>query len=567
MVKSPSWGPKYKFVELLMFGSLRRIAVVAFFLLPAVVPSLRAAENSPMVRAMGAESAFVVEPGESRDLTVRVSEPGGTPVTDATVLFVGPGEGSGGSFPQTAETLPTFIRVQTDSNGVASATFVANSNPGVFLVEAKVEGTDGSASFAFTIVSKPVKTAATASEMQAAVREQIVAGATSGATVRLHGPVLVPAGAEISSGRFPVPYPESSPIVTKKPSWVLWIDDEPLAKFEHAVRWVLIDADTPAAGAGDNATVLHRNWWPVVTIPGAPQDYSLLPPGGSTPESFAPAGDIPPLDELGTTPVRTTPYRAAIAAKDACAVVIYGPDLGHAGYKDAIDYRKHLIEAGLVPANRILMNVRRSKKDGKNYVYPVNNDDLARIFGKAKTLGCKKLYFFFSTHGFQAGLGGGVVIDDDARKPNKTAGITFATLTSYLEDLGKIKLCIVLDSCFSGQFVRFIQGHGFTGTIITSADDKYISFTHNGRSVLTKKLLEVLRDPAKTADTNKDGAVDLREAFAFMRKNKKDKDKTGYDLLNGPNPQSSPISPTGTREMVTFDLYIPNQSSTGNLLI
>ncbi len=68
-----------------------------------------------------------------------------------------------------------------------------------------VEGTGASMTFAFTVSADPLATAASATEIRAAVTANLLDGAIEDETVRWHGPVLLPAGTVIDE-----PGPHSS---------------------------------------------------------------------------------------------------------------------------------------------------------------------------------------------------------------------------------------------------------------------------------------------------------------------------------------------------------------------
>jgi len=254
-------------------------------------------EPAPRIAAVNTEAGHLVTSGTSTSLSVQVTDGGGAPQAGATVVFAAPSEGTGGTFPASQDVDKTFLRVQTDGNGVATATFVANGVPGVFLVEAMVEDQSAFTSFAFTHRVDSPTPMLTAAAVRTAVHAQLLNGAPLGQQIQLHGPVLVPAGAEIATSGPTESHFPFEPVITEKESWLLWIDYGPGTVFAHAAKWVVVDASDASGDAVANALVRDAHWWPWVFIDGAPQAYSLFPPGASNP-AIHPVGDDFPLQPL-----------------------------------------------------------------------------------------------------------------------------------------------------------------------------------------------------------------------------------------------------------------------------
>ena len=116
-------------------------------------------------------------------------------------------------------------------------------------MEARVDGTDASTTFAFTIQETPEIPEVSAEAARSGVKTAILNDALEDENLHLHGPVLLPSGAQIFPAHFSEKNDAAYPIVIEESSWLLWIDDSPLAEFAHGVRYVLLSA----SGASENA--------------------------------------------------------------------------------------------------------------------------------------------------------------------------------------------------------------------------------------------------------------------------------------------------------------------------
>jgi streptogramin lyase len=85
-------------------------------------------------------------------LAALVKDSGGNPVAGATVIFLAPGSGAGGTFTGASVSVTTT----TNSAGIAtSSSFVANGNAGGYFVTAAVAGVAASASYSLTNTAGP----------------------------------------------------------------------------------------------------------------------------------------------------------------------------------------------------------------------------------------------------------------------------------------------------------------------------------------------------------------------------------------------------------------------------
>lgn len=228
------------------------------------------------------------------------------------------------------------------------------------------------------------------------------------------------------------------------------------------------------------------------------------------------------------------------APADACAIAIYGPNLGKAK-EDSEEFRDYLLNNDLVAADNIFMNLHMF--GGMPFNRSASRQDIQRIIDEAKEKDCKKMYFFLRTHGSPktATGGGGVSVREETDAD--TGHLPYEDLIEMLSPFKGSEFCLILDSCYSGQLALWIQGHGFTGTIITSSDADNVSYFRlpTGGVLWTAFSAALENDDA---DANDDDKVSFREALNYtLLHNPND------SALNDPMPLGAPISAEGTRQL------------------
>jgi hypothetical protein len=114
--------------------------------------------TGPRVTVDDSGNGVVATPGEMVRLAVTVAESNGSPLSGATVVFVAPESATAGTFPEAVGPDRTFRRSTTSSGGQAETNFVVGNAPGVFVIDAVVEGTSSLATFAITVVPEAVET-------------------------------------------------------------------------------------------------------------------------------------------------------------------------------------------------------------------------------------------------------------------------------------------------------------------------------------------------------------------------------------------------------------------------
>ncbi|HRX84230.1 MAG TPA: C13 family peptidase, partial [Phycisphaerae bacterium] len=317
---------------------------------------------------------------------------------------------------------------------------------------------------------------------------------------------------------FPSPFPAgtrltaadgSAPrIVLPATTWVVWIDDDPLAAFTHPTRVVLVDDATGAIN------VVNSGWW--LEINDEPF-FALEDERTCSPNNFygACCAGIVPRDG-GAIPVAAlalTRVHAAHAqvASNACAIAISGSRETHFS-KNVDNLMKALQDKGLLDAART-----------KKVKYPHSRlKDVCKAFTDLPA-DCDKLYVYVSTHGSRNHL----------KLPG--GGISAKKLACKIKDKGVPNNCIVLQACKSGSDIDELKGKKIPGTVTTSADSSHSSYFEPGKySFYTQYLIDCLKRAEIT---------DLASAAAWAKqqlKKNRPRDKS--------NPQCQDLSAVGIQQ-------------------
>ncbi len=491
------------------------------------VPQLeapRGTDPAPLLRISVPKNlnGKVIAPGATTKLKVKVTTAEGQAVNGAPVLFVAPESGATGMFQGATPSDATFLRVTTNSKGVAKAKFTANSTPGVFLIEAVVESDDpdavtvASTSFAIsTIGSTP---ALAADKARLAVQQQLLENATEDATFRLHGPVLLPAGTVVSGGPGTAQYP-SQPATVTETTWFFWIDEAPYAQFEHPTRFVYVDAADTTPSLATEAIITREGWYPNVTLPGAAEDLRLVAP-------FLRNQTV----VVASRPQGREQFDVGVAQDpppDACAIVVYGPSESAHG-NSARRSADFLRTSMRVPEGNIYQSGLAQSPPSTTENPAASKADVAKLFALAKENGCKKIWVVLVCHGYGTGRNGqpgGFCF----RNVDNSDGSTEYDYLSY-DELGKLlepfagmntELCAVVNACHSGGVVGYLHNRGVTGKVITSADANNLCYMFpgpTGYAFFIDRLLFYMSFPS-LYDENGDGTVSLEEAHAAFRRN------------------------------------------------
>ena len=485
---------------------------------------------------------MLLQPGGEATLSVRATGPAGAPLVDAAVVFTSPENGPSGIFPDSAAIGQRYVRATTDSDGVAQARFRAGSQIGPVPVEAHIENTDAVAAFAITILAEPTNPGSDPPTVRRAVIDALVATSESD-SVRVHGPFWLPAGSRVLPAERWSVFNLQVPTVLAADSWILWIDEDAQAEFAHEVRYVVADASQPASQAVPAAKVSLAEWWPEVYLPLSIDPISLYAPSAANEQL---AADL----EASVAPL--APERVFDAPADACAVVIYGPSLTGAK-KDTEAFRDYLTRSEKVAPGNIFLN--EQDFGGASFNRTATKEDLKRLVDRAAAADCNKLFLLIRAHGSR-GMGAGISLRDPDQGGGKI--LPYPELIEILAPFRGKQLCALTHACFSGQFLLWLEGQGFSGEAISSADLEHSSYTTASGGLFFREWLAALENSDADVDG---GGVSFTEAHTFVVAN------TTNTFVSEPMPLGGAINPDGTRRMELPDLKIFNAGDTRLLTI
>ena len=299
-------------------------------------------------------------------------------------------------------------------------------------------------------------------------------------------------------------------------TYLVFIDEYPTQRWEHACQYVFIDANT------GTFQVIQALSFPLVND--AVDLYATSQQRLESTDFFF--GDPDQfLMEPGFLPLTTDSYDDgvipsfnALAAGDTCGVIIRGPEtardssaLDSATATDARRMRR-IMESQGVPSNAI---VEFRPRNGKEMA-----DSLKKL-----GMGKKKLWVYYTGHGWK----GGPYISSGATKADRFP--TWKAMACSLKNSGVENSCIVIDACHSGSAIPAFQEKNLSGLIATSShpdstSDYWYRFIRNPDSTITVTYAEshytaALDSCFKNAaadSSNPANGVDLAEAHRWARK-------------------------------------------------
>ncbi len=399
------------------------------------------------------------------DVRLRVAVTGadGQAAAGQAVLFVAPDQGPSGSLAAPgADPSGAILRVVTGPDGVAEAQLHTNGIAGPFLVSAWLEGTQQAIHFAISnaAFSSPPLDPDTA---MASVRQQLQIDQSAA----VYGPFLLDAGMAVSGAADPSS--TNTPLQLAAPAVFFWIDDYPLASYDHPVRYVLLDSSNPTPKLNAPGVVLNRLWYPVVTSADGSASFALVAP-------LFRVRDIP-------APTPTPMVEARLSARlfpraddpsRTCVVIVYGPD-STAFENGAASMRSVFHDVLKIPDDNIIEDTVPGTFFGTNH-QPSTPSRIRDLLNKAAGKNCAKLYFYFAGHGYDGGF--------CAANESNTDGSTeydyvdFKDLANLFQQTKIPVICPILQSCHSGSAIPQMQNHGFSGEIATAAHKDKLAY-HN----------------------------------------------------------------------------------------
>jgi hypothetical protein len=398
-------------------------------------------------------------------LTVKVTARGGAAVAGKQIRFTAPDRGASGYF-HGAPVASRFVAVaKSDARGKASAIFTANAIAGTYLVVVGIPSSGVATTFAMTNIKAASATKVTARHARTAAMAALGSSSTSSV---LFGPVLLPTGAGV------VGEPGTS-LAIVRPTWFLWSDDAPGAKYAHPTRFVTV----PAAVSGP-ATVTPAALYPSIRWPGRPRAVPLRPPTATN----------------ALPPVRTSVMGAHLFLHDttkdpnACAIVVYGADESMAEYdaQRMAQFFGDRVAAVYMPSP---VPVDTTEPGSPFHVPPADINDLNNLVKQAQSNpNCKTLYVYISAHGTKTSQPSGFWLyskTPDEEGTNQQT-VNFTDLAGKLRPLAQkgVKLYVITDVCYSGGAVDAFKIAGVPVTLATSADTERPSLYNSDKWWATK---------------------------------------------------------------------------------
>jgi Peptidase C13 family len=372
--------------------------------------------------------------------------------------------------------------------------------------------------------------------VQAVIDQVILPSSTAAKAVAFAPQTALPAGSTVRPFLLNTPPFVGSTTTLASDSWFVFIDDAPLARFAHPVRFALVDASHPNPVVGSGITVTQQGWWPLVNgvqlyaslderLVSPDRVWGSLPLPSRAPQVFETRGTY-------VDPILPEPLAATTTGK-VCAIVASGAD--DASFRgDVRDMADHYRRRLGVPAANVQEKVNITKAD------------LDAMIAKANRDGCTKVHLFLASHGApETVLMGG-------------QRVSSADLAKCIKKLTAKDVCIVFDWCFCGSFIDNIQGcPGHSVTVTTATDASSLSCAwiaadgSDGNGYFTEDLIKCWADPrADGPDAGRD--VSQGEAYDWVKANARPKTRDQKPLHRSLE-DAEPIDPIDVEPVDAFD--------------
>lgn len=281
---------------------------------------------------------------------------------------------------------------------------------------------------------------------------------------------LAEAGAATASRKAP------RPAKVGRKAWLFWLDQAPLARFQHPSRMLLVD--------DANGAVLKQQpmrWYPEIEGRAPPFLRTRAAYRSATYRVFTnlPAG----VFALRGTRTATSTLAPLALPKDAfkedCLITIGDPQF-------ASD-----ITAMHSFARTVGLRSFRTRSSGRVY-----GSHLRQAVREVVAKSCKDVFLFITGHGFASGE---PAVTSDAKEANGTRPIVSAqTLRQILVEHPKITFKIKIDSCYSGRFVPELKGRKNLLVLETSSSGDEVSWGNLGQQYSTRDFEPATRKIANS---------------------------------------------------------------------
>lgn len=314
-------------------------------------------------------------------------------------------------------------------------------------------------------------------------------------------------------------------VVCEQDCWFFWFDDDPLAHFAHATRFVVVDAST------GEVTVKEAEWWPVVngkvmwgTAAERASDDLLI--------YEIPAGKIEGEPVVVWPPELEPVEPHAHPGCEAWAIIVCGYD----DVTDTFDEDVHGIYnvlTGLGYDDAHIFYVSPWTTDlGVDRVTNIANVQWAINQVAANSDTEDKVFFFYTSHGG---------VDSLNCNPGAAGGgsISSTDLDTWLDAITSRDMTILIEACHSGSFIgaywdgtvvvaeNELTGDGETNRIVMTATDT----NHSSYGDVDPPIVPMDPNPGDSgsefpggyieafsvaaADVDGNGAISVGEAYQY----------------------------------------------------
>lgn len=234
----------------------------------------------------------------------------------------------------------------------------------------------------------------------------------------------------------------------KRKTWFFWVDDDPKAQFEHANRFVLIDA------ISGRLRVIKSQWWPTVNG----KNPYLSPASYWQRSNWAYGNLTPPAAATATTATAgastaVSPRLRAAASTAECAVIIAGSNHARAGFLDDVDGMERAITALKHTTTKIKPPAANGKAEFEAAVKAAITD------------GCKNVLLYIASHGSKESVTMG------------SGSYTAADMKKLIEANPTVTFKVVIQACKSGSWIEPLKDK--VEIIETATDSTKSSYSAN----------------------------------------------------------------------------------------
>jgi len=330
----------------------------------------------------------------------------------------------------------------------------------------------------------------------------------------------LPAGTKVSPyARDPVPtsvssLPDLVDQTLSSPAWFFWVDDDPLARFSHPTRYVLVDA-----GTGE-FTVTNQGWWPYVNGQAVTQwvDTTGRWDAKNWAYSNVPAADISratasiisqsrpwastwfSLSVIGPVWDRFAVSKNLPGGEAIVPVNGYAPGQTDAGFGNDIVHATQFGSDAQIPSYQ---------PTGKTL------KDIEDAITKAQAGGANDVFLYWTGHGGRAA-------DGSSYLNFKGTRVTPQQLTDILKKFPKVKFKVVIDACFGGGFAGAMMATDNVSLFFSASSATEVSYGGGfagGGSFsdgLWDDLLKVLNSPELQKRARDDAAGRYPEFVGWL---------------------------------------------------